>query len=251
MKKRWVAGAAAWIALSVTTPALAGTWVQDPTKPANENGVSNWWYRNDDGSYPANCWAWLDGNQDGLAESYRFNENGWMYASTRVDEYDVDASGAWTINGEVVRRNVNQQAAQVDLAKKGFQRELAMQCFDLINEERKKEGLQPLVYNETLMNGCIIRAEEITQSFSHTRPNGNRFHTVVSSQALGGDPIHHLGENIAAGYRSPAEAVQGWMGSEGHRANILRDSYTEAAVGCYIDADSEYKVYWVQIFYQP
>lgn len=117
MKKRWVAGAAAWIALSVTTPALAGTWVQDPTKPANENGVSNWWYRNDDGTYPAGTWAWIDGNGDGIAESYCFNANGWMYASpagatATVDGYEVNESGAWISGGQVMTKNVGQPGSE-------------------------------------------------------------------------------------------------------------------------------------------
>lgn len=106
MKKRWVAGAATLIALSMTTPAFAGTWIQDSTKPANENGISNWWYVNDDGSYPAGTWVWIDGNKDGIAESYRFNDVGWMYISTNIDGYDVDENGAWLSNGQVMTKNV-------------------------------------------------------------------------------------------------------------------------------------------------
>lgn len=111
MKKRWVAGAAALIALSMATPAFAGTWVQDSTKPVNENGISNWWYLNDDGSYPAGTWAWIDGNSDGIAESYCFNQNGWMYAAApgvtlTVDGYEVNENGAWISGGQVMTKNV-------------------------------------------------------------------------------------------------------------------------------------------------
>lgn len=111
MKKRWVAGAAAFITLSITTPAFAGNWVQDSTKPTNENGVSNWWYQNDDGTYPAGTWAWIDGNRDGIAESYCFNENGWMYASitgvfVTADGYEINESGAWVSGGQVMTKYV-------------------------------------------------------------------------------------------------------------------------------------------------
>lgn len=117
MRKMWVAGAAAWIALNMTTPVFAGTWIQDPTKPANENGVSNWWYQNDDGTYPVGTWAWIDGNRDGIAESYCFNENGWMYSSvtgvtTTVDGYEINENGAWVSGGQVVTKNVGRSSSQ-------------------------------------------------------------------------------------------------------------------------------------------
>ncbi|MCI8454721.1 MAG: hypothetical protein HFE84_08930 [Lachnospiraceae bacterium] len=106
MKKVWTGILTVALAAWMSIPAFAGSWKHDVSRPANENGVSNWWYQNDDGSYPAGYWVWIDGNQDGLAESYRFNENGWLYVSTKVDGYDVDASGAWIANGEVMRRNM-------------------------------------------------------------------------------------------------------------------------------------------------
>ncbi len=106
MKKVWLAGAVALMSLTMAMPAFAGEWIQDQNRSANENGVSNWWYRNDDGSYPSNGWVWLDGNQDGVAESYCFNENGWMYVSTKIDGYDVNDSGAWIFEGQVVGKNV-------------------------------------------------------------------------------------------------------------------------------------------------
>ncbi len=111
MRKMWVAGVAAWIALTMTTPVFAGTWIQDPAKPANDSGVSNWWYRNDDGTYPAGTWFWIDGNSDGIAESYCFNQNGWMYAAVpgvtlTVDGYEVNENGAWISGGQVMTKNV-------------------------------------------------------------------------------------------------------------------------------------------------
>lgn len=110
MKKTWTMGAAVLMALSMTGQAFAGGWMQDASKPANENGISNWWYQRDDGSYPVACWEWIDGNRDGIAESYRFNESGWMYVSTNVDGYDVNDSGAWTTNGVVETKNTSSQA---------------------------------------------------------------------------------------------------------------------------------------------
>ena len=108
MKKQIVGlGLALGLSGAMAMTAFAGQWKQDAARPANQNGISNWWYQNDDGSYPAGNWFWIDGNGDGLAESYRFDGSGWMYASTSVDGYMVDGSGAWLQNGVVSRKSMS------------------------------------------------------------------------------------------------------------------------------------------------
>ena len=79
------------------TPAYAGQWMQDG------NG---WWWQNDDGSYPTAKWQWIDGNADGISERYYFNENGYILANTLTpDGNQVNADGAWIINGSVQHQN--------------------------------------------------------------------------------------------------------------------------------------------------
>ena len=74
---------------------FAGSWKQ-------ENG--SWRYIREDGSYPVNEWVWIDGNLDGYAECYRFDENGNCYINTTTpDGYTVDQNCAWTVNGAVQR----------------------------------------------------------------------------------------------------------------------------------------------------
>ena len=115
MKKKALFLATAALTALMATTAFAGTWIQDQSRPENENGVSNWWWQNDDGSYPAGAgvWVWIDGNGDGWAEDYCFNESGWMYANTVTpDGYTVDASGAWTDNNVVQYKQVAAQNTQ-------------------------------------------------------------------------------------------------------------------------------------------
>lgn len=94
MKKAWESLVLAGIlSLSLSIFALAGSWQLDTT---------GYWYQNDDGSYPVNCWQWIDGNQDGIAESYYFNDKGYLLVNTTTpDGYTVDANGAWTVDGIV------------------------------------------------------------------------------------------------------------------------------------------------------
>lgn len=93
MRKRYVVALmAAAMTVGSAMTSFAG-WQSD---------ANGWWWQNEDGSYPSNTWQWLDGNGDGVAESYYFGPDGYMYANTTTpDGYTVNADGAWTVNGVV------------------------------------------------------------------------------------------------------------------------------------------------------
>lgn len=68
--------------------------------------MNGWWYENEDGSYCKNGWFWLDGNEDGEAECYCFDNDGYALVSlynltSKAAGYDVNMDGAWVENGEV------------------------------------------------------------------------------------------------------------------------------------------------------
>ena len=117
-----------------------------------------------------------------------------------------------------------------------------MQVLNLCNQQRALYGLAPLSWDSVnLAPGAAVRAQEITVYFSHTRPDGTSCFTAVRNPG-------RLGENIAAGQRTPEEVVQSWMNSSGHRANILNANFTKLAVGyAYVPGDI-YGHYWVQMF---
>ena len=74
-------------------PVMAAGWQQDAT---------GWWWQNDDGTFPVNTWQWLDGNNDGIAECYYFDGNGYMLSNTTTpDGYQVNSDGAWVENDAV------------------------------------------------------------------------------------------------------------------------------------------------------
>lgn len=103
----------------------------------------------------------------------------------------------------------------------------------LTNKERERVGLQSLEAQNALMELAQIRAEEISEKFSHIRPDGVRI------SELG------YGENISKGRSSPSAVVNAWMNSEGHKTNILYTKYQNIGVGCFVK-DGTY--YWVQLF---
>lgn len=112
----------------------------------------------------------------------------------------------------------------------------------LVNEQRSAYGV-PILYESALLNQAAqIRAEEITQKFSHERPDGRR--GISAFTDLGGT-YWEIGENIAGGYPDEAAVVAGWMHSEHHRENMLHAEYGAIGIGIAENADG---IYWVQMF---
>ena len=118
----------------------------------------------------------------------------------------------------------------------------ACKVINLVNVEREAEGLDPLTADSGLMADALVRAEELEESFSHTRPGGEQGVEMVMSRK----GFFSAGENIAWGQDSPEKVMEDWMDSDGHRANILREDFDAIGVGCYRDSGG--RLYWVQLF---
>ena len=112
----------------------------------------------------------------------------------------------------------------------------AQSVVNQVNQERAARGLSALRVDPKLTAAAQIRAQEIVQKFSHTRPDGTKWSTVSSVA---------YGENIAKGQKTVDRVMAAWMSSSGHRANILRASYGSIGVAC-VKSGGVY--YWVQLF---
>lgn len=116
--------------------------------------------------------------------------------------------------------------------------EYAWQTLLLTNKERAKQNLLPLSAFPALQAAANIRAEELTEEYSHTRPNGTNGLTALEQCGL---ITVAAGENIARGQSTAQTVVNDWMNSEGHRANILSTDFTHGGMGYCTD-------HWVQLF---
>lgn len=97
MRKVILAAAITTFSCIMTIRAYAGNWVKNNT---------GWWYDNGNGTWPSSSWQWIDGNSDGIAECYYFDGAGYcMLNNTTPDNYSVNDSGAWTVNGVVQTKN--------------------------------------------------------------------------------------------------------------------------------------------------
>jgi uncharacterized protein YkwD len=98
------------------------------------------------------------------------------------------------------------------------------------NQERIRYGLPPFEVDKELTATAREQAAIMTRS-------GSLFH-----------PTRFVAENIAMGQTHSSEAVQSWMGSAGHRANILNPAHRRIGVAAYHTADGV--IFWCQQF-QP
>lgn len=119
----------------------------------------------------------------------------------------------------------------------------AEEVVDIVNAERSAQKKSALKSDDTLNDIAAQRAREISQKFSHTRPDGTKCSSLLQENGI---VNVYAGENIAAGHTSAESVMDTWMNSEGHRRNILSDNYTRIGVGAYKASDGY--VYWVQIF---
>ena len=110
----------------------------------------------------------------------------------------------------------------------------AFEILDLVNQERRAQGLNELVMDKELLEAAMLRAAEIAVLFDHTRPDGSRCFTVSDKC---------YGENIAINYSAEA-VMDSWMGSSGHKNNILGSSKS-IGIGCFTQGGH---VYYVQCF---
>ena len=107
------------------------------------------------------------------------------------------------------------------------------QVVNLVNQERAKAGLSPVTADTSIQAAAQVRAKEIEKSFSHTRPDGSSFSTALTQQGV---TYRGSGENIAWGQKTPEQVMNGWMNSDGHRANILNKNFTKIGVGYHQNA---------------
>ena len=124
-------------------------------------------------------------------------------------------------------------------------------AFEETNRARLKNGLLPFVWDANLCRMARAHSENMGRQnfFSHVTPEGQRLKD--RAQAAGILRFTLIGENIAynLGYDDPGTfAVERWMLSPKHRANILDEHFNAMAVGTFVAPDGS--VYLTQTFIQ-
>ena len=188
-------------------------------------------------------------NADGTGKWVRYDANGHMVKGWDTNNdgtyyfdqvYGTMAKGIVTIDGNLYLFDVDTGVMQASITTS--EEAMADRVIELVNQKRTSRGLQPLLKHDGLMVAAAARARELSQRYSHTRPNGSECFTILWH--LGID-YGYAGENIAMGQRTPEIVMNDWMNSSGHRANILSENFDSIGVG-YTMVDGH--PYWVQLF---
>lgn len=122
-------------------------------------------------------------------------------------------------------------------------------AFDKTNQARMENGLPVLVWAADLCRLARAHSENMARQgyFAHETPEGLQLKD--RARAMGILHFKVIGENIAynKGYDDPgAFAVERWMNSGGHRANMLYVGFQASAIGSYVSSDGS--VYLTQVF---
>jgi len=120
----------------------------------------------------------------------------------------------------------------------------------LTNAERTGAGIAPLRANTRLMQAAQLHADQMARlgRLDHVL-SGAQYPRPEDRLAAAGYQWQAYAENIAMGQGSAAAAMDGWMHSSGHRANILNAGLTEIGIG--FARDSAGRPYYVQVFGNP
>ena len=243
---------------------LSGTAQADWVKGESKNA---WWFDFGNGDYFKSSWQWIDGNQDGIAECYCFDENGWMYENTITpDGYTVNENGVWTVSNIVQtktsdlipKNNTNNSVNTVsnnftetknnnlsetrnneeNQGNEDFNERRDEYRADLlrrVNKYRDRQGLNTLEENDYLNEMAQTRAEELSIRFSHIRPDGE----LAMRYGVNG-------EIIVDTVKTPREAFLAWKGSKQHNKLMLDREFLTFGSGYYVDGNG--KSYWVILF---
>ena len=118
------------------------------------------------------------------------------------------------------------------------------EIFNLVNAQRTAAGLVALSIDTEVQKVARDKAQDMVDNnyFSHTSPTyGSPFDMMKNY----GIKYNAAGENIA-GNSSNSGAVNAWMNSEGHKANILSNNYNYTGIG--VVSSPKYGKIYVQMF---
>lgn len=132
----------------------------------------------------------------------------------------------------------------ISLSAEDYQKEMVK----LVNEERNKANLPPVVLDEKLNEIAKKKVELLIKEgkLNHLAGGYKSFGEFLKSYDIS---YSLAGENIAKKTKTSVESLNLWLSSKGHRANILNETFTNMGVAKGTDKNGD--VYWAQIFIKP
>jgi uncharacterized protein YkwD len=126
------------------------------------------------------------------------------------------------------------------------------EMLELTNSQRRNAGLPPLRLSPQLSQAAQTYAEDASRNPNLPPHIGSDGSSVGDRVTRTGYGFSFVGENVyfEIPRSRPANAVQWWMNSPGHRANILGQNYREIGFG-YVYNPADQRHVFVQVFGTP
>ena len=179
-----------------------------------------------------------------LIATVNYNETSYMVNNLNTNtEYKFKIR----MNARSGSNKLYSDFATTSATTKSVTNEISMsnELFKAINNYRASKNLGELSRNKNLDSLAAIRAEEITQKFSNTRPDGTNYDTVLYYADM--ENYYYIGENIAMGMRTAKDVLNVWLDRNIESQNINSNHYKEMGVAmCY----KGNVPYYVVIFYR-
>ena len=150
-------------------------------------------------------------------------------ASNQSKGEETEAATAPAMTIATVPGETEHQIYDISDCVVGF---LETSMMDQVNIHRREAGLPELQKSDRLSAIASVRAYECCLSWSHTRPDGSDYTTVLQDY---GFSAGIAGENLlyTSGNEDGATLVSKWMGAETNRDNLLYDGFTTMGIGVY------------------
>jgi uncharacterized protein YkwD len=121
------------------------------------------------------------------------------------------------------------------------------EVIDIINGERARQGLAPLNSDPRLTEAAAIHSIDMAGGgfFAHQGSDGSGPDERVARE---GYRWRYVAENIGCGQDTPQRIVSSWLGSQGHRDNMLSADATDIGVALATRHDSSCRIFWTALF---
>ncbi|MDQ5896753.1 MAG: hypothetical protein RLZZ592_2139 [Pseudomonadota bacterium] len=158
-------------------------------------------------------------------------------SNSAVETSEAQATDAATASA--VRCSDMATASAQALARINALRAVARQC-----GSTAVPAATALLWNASLASAAQAHASDMATRdyFAHTSPEGS---TMISRAQQAGYASSQVAENIGAGYGTLEAALQGWLASAGHCANLMSTTYQDVALACATSSTAQYGSYWV------
>lgn len=172
------------------------------------------------------CGHLLDASFSELGVHRRVNQTWIVFAAPFAPPAAADATG------------VSQRVLELVNAARGQARECGAQRFSAVG---------PLRLNATLHRAALAHSGDMAAKgfFSH---DGSSVMVRATRVGYAGRAV---GENIASGQTTPEAAVEGWIKSPPHCANLMNGVFTDMGVAYVVNPASSMGIYWTQVFGKP